>query len=111
MQLARSRDERDEQAGSDVIPLQNRWSAGPGSPPEPGGTGWRNTLQRTGKKFVRDLVNGLAAALPPGASGVFTQAVHSAITRSSASSLTVLIIGIVIAVWSASNGMAAPAAA
>ncbi|HTV99102.1 MAG TPA: hypothetical protein VMF87_02295 [Streptosporangiaceae bacterium] len=70
-------------ARTEAIPPQNEVSGGPDTPLELGETGWRNTVRRTGKKFVRD---------------------RCAMT---AGSLTALIVGVVVALWSASSGMAA----
>jgi membrane protein len=56
---------------------------------------------------VQRLVNGLNKALPPRTAGVFSAAVKAANNRSAAASLSALIIGVLVAVWSASGGMAA----
>ncbi len=45
------------------IPPEREVSGGPDSPLELGAAGWRNTLKRTGKKFVRDRCSMTASSL------------------------------------------------
>ena len=56
---------------------------------------------------VSQLVHALDSSLPPSAAAIFNGAITSATSRTSRGSLITLIIAVVIALWSASGGMAA----
>ena len=56
---------------------------------------------------VRRLEHGVDNALPGGVANVFNTAISTALGRSSSGSLTAVIIGVAVALWSASSGMAA----
>ena len=64
------------------------------------------TLIQVGSSTVKHLINGLNTALPQGTREIFTTAVSNATSRASGGTLAV-VLGLVIAVWSASAGMAA----
>ena len=49
--------------GGETIPPQSQVSGGPGTPLEIGAAGWRDTIRRTGKKFVRDRCSMTAGSL------------------------------------------------
>jgi membrane protein len=65
------------------------------------------SLIQLGAPTVHRLVRGLDKTLPPGAQSVFSRALESAAGHSTGGSLTAVIIGVVIAVWSASSGLTA----
>ena len=57
--------DQDQDPGLDqqTIPPQSQVSGGPDTPLELGGTGWKYTLKRTGKKFTRDRCSMTAGSL------------------------------------------------
>jgi membrane protein len=57
--------------------------------------------------LVGGIKDAVSTALPGDAAGILTQAIANAQSRAAAGGLTALLIGIALAVWSASSGMAA----
>jgi membrane protein len=65
------------------------------------------TLIHIGSGTLTKLIKALTTALPPGARSVFADAITHATKESSAASVTALVIGTVIALWSAVGAMVA----
>lgn len=63
------------------------------------------TLVHLGTGTLHHLTHGVAKALPQGAAGVFEGAVRAA-TRRSSGSLAAVVVGVLVALWSASSAMA-----
>lgn len=64
------------------------------------------SLIHLGEGPLKHLVSGVGQALPGGASGVFTTAIQQANSKANGA-LTTVILGVVLAIWSASGGMVA----
>jgi membrane protein len=64
------------------------------------------SLIRLGEGPLNHLINGLGQALPGGASEVFKTAIKQAGSKTTGA-LTTVILGVVLAIWSASGGMVA----
>jgi len=65
------------------------------------------SLAGLGSGTVHHLQNGVDKSLPGGVATVFNTAITTALHRASSGSLTAVIVGLVIALWSSSSGMAA----
>jgi membrane protein len=63
------------------------------------------TLLHVGSGTIRSLTHGIERGLPSGAAGVFTGAVRAA-TRRTSGSIASVVLGIAVALWSASSAMA-----
>lgn len=63
------------------------------------------TLLSLGPGTLHHLTHGISTALPAGSAGVFNAAVNAA-TKKTSGSVIAVIIGVVVALWSASSGMA-----
>ena len=63
------------------------------------------TLLHVGSGTIRSLTHGIEKGLPSGAAGVFTGAVRAA-TRRTSGSIASVVLGVAVALWSASSAMA-----